>query len=229
MCQAWPDDSEFPPRAWHGPNRLDHRESRALRSQTNIAFSGLSVALLASSCGASPGTSTPDASVPDGTGTGGNGAGGAAGSGGAAGGGSGGVDGDAGPADCIDLSHGKTEPYDFRVVGSGFDAYDGETARAVVVFVNHVGYGLGETTIRNGSFEIVLPKTNEPYNMYGLYIDRGKDDACTQNVDPFWQMASGAVFQDVNWEINPQTPPGLGLECNINGLFDLTQPLPCPG
>jgi hypothetical protein len=113
----------------------------------------------------------------------------------------------------------------------GFDAYDGETARVVVVFVNHMGYGLGETTIRNGSFEIVLPKTNEPYNMYGLYIDRGKDDACTRNVDPFWQMASGGVFQDVNWEVNPLTPAGLpGLDpCNINGLFDLTQPLPCPG
>lgn len=203
--------------------------NQALSIRTIIAFSGLSVSLVASSCSDSPGTSTPDASVPDDTGTGGSGVGGAAGSGGAAGGGSGGVDGDAGAADCIDLSRGKTEPYDFRVVGSGFDAYDGEPARAVVVFVNHMGYGLGETTIRNGSFEIVLPKTNEPYNMFGLYIDRGKDDACTRSVDPFWQMASGGVFRDVNWEINPQTPAGIGLECNINGLFDLMQPLPCPG
>ena len=201
-----------------------------MRIQTIIAFGGLSVSTLASSCSTSPGTSTPNASVPDGTGAGGNGVGGAGGSGGAAGGGSGGVDGDAGSADCIDLSRAKMEPYDFRVVGSGFDAYSGETVRAVVVFVNHIGYGLGETTIRNGSFEIVLPKTNEPYNMFGLYIDRGRDDACTRNVDPFWQMASGGVFQDVNWEINPQTPTGLpGLECNINGLFDVTQALPCPG
>jgi len=187
---------------------------RFLRIQTIITFSGLSASLLAASCSASPGASESDASVSDGTGTG-----------------SGGGAGEAGAADCIDLSRGLTEPYDFRVVGSGFDAYDGETARAVVVFLNHVGYGLGETTIRNGSFEIALPKTNEPYNMFGVYIDRGKDDACTLNVDPFWQMASGGVYRDVNWEINPQTPAGLaGLPlCNINGLFDLTQPLPCPG
>jgi hypothetical protein len=141
----------------------------------------------------------------------------------------GGASGAAGAAGCIDLSRAPTGRYDFRVVGSGFVASEGETARAVVNFVNHVGYGLGETTIRNGSFEIALPKTNEPYTGYALYIDRGKDDACTVNVDPFFQMVSGGVYQDVKWEINPQTrsPPGLE-PCNVNGIFDLTQPLPCP-
>jgi hypothetical protein len=134
-----------------------------------------------------------------------------------------------GAGDCIDLSRAPTGRYDFRVAGSGFDAYEGETARAVVANVNHTGSGVGETTIRNGSFEIALPKTNEPYTGYGVYIDTGADDACTLNADPFFQMVSGGVYQDVNWEITPQTTylPGLP-PCNINGIFDLTQPLPCP-
>ena len=202
-----------------------------MKIQTIIALGGLSISMLATSCSSSPDAGEADTGLPDGTGAGDNGVGGAPGSGGAAGGGSGGLDGDAGSGDCIDLSRGKTEPYDFRVAGSGFDAYDGEAVRLVVVFVNHDGYGLATTSIRNGLFEIVLPKTNEPYNMFGLYIDRGRDDACTLDVDPFWQMASGGVFRDVNWEINPQTRAGISgvPPCNINGLFDLTQPLPCPG
>jgi hypothetical protein len=131
-------------------------------------------------------------------------------------------------ADCVDLSRAPVGRYDFRVVGSGFDAYDGETVRAVVVNGNHTGYGLSQTTIRNGSFEIVLPKTNEPYTGCGVYIDRGADNACTVNVDPFFQMTSGGVYQDVNWEINPQTRYLQGLPpCNIDGIFDLTQPLSC--
>jgi len=141
-----------------------------------------------------------------------------------------GAGGTAGAADCIDLSRAPTGPNDFRVVGSGFDAYDGETARAVVVFVNDPGYGMGVTTIRNGAFEIAFPKTNQPYTGYALYIDKGNDNACTPNVDPFWQMVTGGVYKDVLWQINPDTrslpnlPP-----CNIDGIFDLTQPLSCPG
>jgi len=159
--------------------------------------------------------------------------GGAAGAATGTGGSDAGVGGSAGAAwgaDCADLSRAPTGRYDFRVVGSGFDAYDGETVRAVVVYVNHTGYGLSETTVRNGSFEIALPKTNEPYTGYGVYIDRGTDDACTVEVDPFFQMVSGGIFQDVNWEINPQTHFLAGLPpCNIDGIFDLTQPLRCPG
>jgi hypothetical protein len=157
--------------------------------------------------------------------------GGAVGTGGGTGGADsavGGAGGTAGAADCLDLSQAPVGRYDFRVVGSGFDAYDGELVRAVVVSGNHSGYGLGQTTIRNGAFEIALPKTNEPYTSYGVYIDRGGDNACTVNVDPFFQMTSGGVYQDVNWEINPQTRYLQGLPpCNINGIFDLTQPLPC--
>jgi len=140
----------------------------------------------------------------------------------------GGVAGATSAADCFDLSGAPVGRYDFRVTGSGFDAYDGEKVRAVVVYMSGAGHGLGEATIRNGSFEIALPKTNEPYTGYGVYIDRGRDNACTLDVDPFFQMTSGGVYQDVSWEINPQTHYLQGLPpCNIDGIFDLTLPLPC--
>jgi len=114
------------------------------------------------------------------------------------------------------------------VVGSGFDAYEGETARAVVIYGSNPGYGLAQTTVRNGSFTIAMPKTNEPYTGYAVYIDRGRDNACTVNVDPFFQIASGGNYEDLNWAITPQTTFLRGLPpCSINALFDLTQPLIC--
>lgn len=119
--------------------------------------------------------------------------------------------------------------FDFLVVGSGFDAYEGESVRAFVEMGWDMGHGVAETTIQNGAFVIAMPKTNEPYTCYGIYIDRGGDDACTVNVDPFFQMCSGGVYQDVNWAINPQTRYLEGLPpCNINGMLDLTLRLTCP-
>ena len=182
------------------------------------------------------GSGGSDSGAPGGSGSGGTagsekGMGGAGGSTAGAGGGAAAVGGGAGAtsaADCFDLSRALVGRYDFRVLGSGFEAYDGEKVRAVVTYMSGTGHGLGETTIRDGSFQIVLPNTNEPYTGYGVYIDRGGDNACTLDVDPFFQMTSGGVYQDVNWEINPQTHYLVGLPpCNIDGIFDLTQPLPC--
>jgi hypothetical protein len=204
---------------------------------------GLIVLAALTACGRNHDRADSGTNGPGGTGgAGGLGAGGAAGTGGGAAGaggsaggsgsGAGGTAGTAGSGDCLDLSQAPVGRYDFRVVGTGFDAYDGQTVRAVVVVNSGLAnHGVGQTTIRNGTFEIVLPKTNEPYTGYGVYIDRGGDDACTVNVDPFFQMVSGGVYQDVNWEINPQTTFLAGLPpCNIDGFFDLTQPLPCsPG
>src|SRR5262245_55562604 len=124
-------------------------------------------------------------------GAGGSGPGGAAGTGGGAagaggsvggsgvGGGVGGAAGSAGAGDCLDLSSTPMGRFDFRVVGSGFDAYEGESVRAFVEMGWDMGHGVAETTVRNGVFEIAMPKTNEPYTCYGIYIDRGGDDACS--------------------------------------------------
>ena len=148
-------------------------------------------------------------------------------------------DANGGAADCTDLSRATAglNGNDFRVTGSGFDAYEGQRARAVVAFSGTIGfttdggYALGDTIVRSGAFEIAMPKTMSPYNVYGVYIDTVKDDACTLNADPFWQRAQGGVYQDVDWAITPETMPmSTGLPaCNLDGVFDLTRPLHCPG
>jgi hypothetical protein len=196
-------------------------EDRADSGSNGAAGGAGSVA--GGSAGASGGT----------TGTGGNAAGtggSTAGNGGSVGGsGVGGAAGSAGAGDCIDLSFTPMGRFDFLVVGSGFDAYEGESVRAFVEMGWDRGHGVAETTIRNGAFVIAMPKTNEPYTCYGIYIDRAGDDACTVNVDPFFQMCSGGVYQDVNWAITPATRYLEGLPaCNINGMLDLTRPRSCP-
>jgi hypothetical protein len=172
----------------------------------------------------------PDGGTTGTAGGGNSGSGGAAGNGGGSGGlGVGGSAGSAGAGDCIDLSSTPIGRFDFLVVASGFDAYEGESVRAFVEMGWDRGHGVAETTIRNGAFVIAMPKTNEPYTCYGIYIDRGGDDACTVNVDPFFQMCSGGVYQDVSWAITPATRYLEGLPpCNINGMLDLTRPLSCP-
>ena len=90
-------------------------------------------------------------------------------------------------------------------------------------------YGLAETAIKNGGFEFVLPGTVGNYTGLGVYIDKGKDDACTLGVDPSWEMSTGGDHGPVTWNITPSSRPVAGeTPCNINGVFDPTKVLPCP-
>jgi len=163
------------------------------------------------------------------------GVGGAAGAGGSGGGaaGVGGGSGAAGTGDCIDFSHSEAvwgPPRDLRVVGTGFEAYGGDAVRLVIVTNGEPRYGLAETAIKNGAFELALPGAVGDYTGMGVYIDKGKDDACTLGVDLSWQMTTGADTGAVRWEITPSLKPAAShTPCNINGIFDLTKMLPCPG
>lgn len=169
----------------------------------------------------------------------GTGDGGAAGTGDSGGGGSGGGpagfgggSGTVGAADCTDFSHAETlwgPPRDLRVIGSGLEAHDGDTVRLVITNAEP-HYGLAETAIKNGAFEFVLPGAVGNYTGMGVYIDKGKDDACTLGVDPSWQMTTGGDHGAVTWEITPRSEPPAGASpCNINSIFDPTKTLPCPG
>ena len=119
------------------------------------------------------------------------------------------------------------------MVGTGFGAAEGQTIRLVITYGeprSNPSYGLAETTINSGSFEIALPQAAGIYTGIGVYIDKARDDACTLGEDPLWQMTTGATSGDVTWEITPRlTPDANDPPCNINGIFDLTKPLPCPG
>lgn len=163
-----------------------------------------------------------------------SGSGGTAGVGGSEGGASGvgGTSGAAGTGDCIDFSHIEKGSRDLRVIGTGFDEPDGETVRVVVTTGaprNAPDYGLVETKIRSGSFDITLPDAVAEYWGIGVYIDTAKDDACAVDEDPFWEMTTGADQNDVTFAITPSLPPNPnGRPCYINGsVFNLTQALRC--
>jgi hypothetical protein len=163
-----------------------------------------------------------------------SGRGGAAGAGGGGGGasGAGGTQGAAGTGDCVDFSHVEKGSRDLRVIGTGFDEPDGETVRVVVTTGaprDAPDYGLAETKIQSGAFDITLPDAVGEYWGIGVHIDTAKDDACTVDADPFWEMTTGATEDDVTFAITPSLPPNPnGRSCYINGsVFNLTQALPC--
>ena len=136
------------------------------------------------------------------------------------------------PDGCLDRSHFEDTMrtrWDLHVVGTGFDADEGSRVRLVVTFNGQPSYGLSETTIQNGSFDFLMQKAVEPYTGMGVYVDKNRDDACTLGVDALWQRTTGGVPGDYLWELTPdQRQPAGASPCNINGIFDLTVPLPCP-
>jgi hypothetical protein len=153
----------------------------------------------------------------------------AAGSGGAGDGGSAG----GGRADgCLDFSHFEDTmrmKWDLRVIGTDFEADEGSRVRVVVTYSGEPSYGLGETSIQSGDFDVTLPGAIEPYTGIGVYIDRGRDDACDVDADTLFTRTTGGVNGDFVWEITPDEPDPAGASpCRINGIFDLTTPLPCP-
>lgn len=185
--------------------------------------------------GGSDGSSGTGGAISAGTGpTGGmsgmSGTSGAGGSGGRVSG-VGGTSGVEGTGDCIDFSQIERGSRDLRVSGTGFDEADGETIRLVVTTGtprNDPSYGLAQTIIRSGSFEIVVRDAIGIYWGLGVYVDKGKDDACTPDDDPLWQMTTGATLNDVTFEITPSLAPDANAPpCSINGVFDLTRALSC--
>jgi hypothetical protein len=132
----------------------------------------------------------------------------------------------------MDFSHAEAvwgPPRDLRVVGTGLEAYEGDTVRLLIITMGEPRYALAETAIKSGAFEFALPGAVGNYTGMGVYIDKGKDDACTLGVDLSWQRTTGGDHGDVRWEITPSLKPAASdTPCNINGLFDLTKMLPCP-
>ncbi|HKY41125.1 MAG TPA: hypothetical protein VJN18_34565 [Polyangiaceae bacterium] len=136
------------------------------------------------------------------------------------------------PDGCLDFSHFEYGPrmtWDLRVIGTGFEADEGSRVRVVVTNTGEPSYALAEATIHSGSFDVALPGIIEPYTGIGVYFDKGRDDACDVDGDTLFTRTTGGVYGDYVWEITPDEPDPAGASpCYINGIFDLTTPLPCP-
>jgi hypothetical protein len=142
---------------------------------------------------------------------------------------------------CVDVSHVDPRQKDnLDVIGSGFEAYEGRWIRVVVTH-GEPTYGLGEAPILGGSFEIQLPGVLGDYTGIGIYVDTVRDHACSPGEEILWQVttgpasARGPVFtlsapDAAVWEVTPSTLRTFEQAgpCNINGIFDLTNPLRCP-
>jgi hypothetical protein len=160
------------------------------------------------------------------------------------GGGSDGAAGGAGSspsARCVDVSHvGALQKKDLRVIGSAFDAYEGLTIR-IVATLGEPAYGLGQGPIEGGAFDILLPGVLGDYTGIAVHIDRVRDDACNPDQEFIWQRTTGPLAAlgpgfstsgagENVWKVTPDTLwvfEQVG-PCNLNGIFDLAKPLPCP-
>jgi hypothetical protein len=141
---------------------------------------------------------------------------------------------------CVDVSHvGPLQKKDLEVIGTGFDAYHGMMIR-VLATNQEPAYGLGESPIVGGAFDISLPGVLGDYTGIAIHVDRVRDDACNPDREFIWQQTTGPTSQwgvgsttasgGLVWEVTPGTLrvfQQVG-PCNLNGVFDLTTPIACP-
>jgi hypothetical protein len=155
-------------------------------------------------------------------------------------GGGGGSGGTVGTGACVDVSHVDHDlmSQDLEVTGSGFEAYEGLMIR-VIATLGEPNYGIGETPIQDGAFDIFLPGALGDYTELGFHIDQVRNDACDPDDEILWQMATGPlsalgphISESSGHAVCAVTPDTLRIfpeagACNVNGNFDLTTPLHC--
>jgi hypothetical protein len=142
---------------------------------------------------------------------------------------------------CVDVSHvGPLQKKGLEVIGTGFDAYEGLMIR-IIATLGEPAYGLGEAPIADGAFDIVLPGVLGDYTGIAIHVDRVRDDTCNPADEFIWQQATGPMSAwgptfsttasgGAVWKVTPDTLRVFEQAgpCNINGIFDLAIPLPCP-
>jgi hypothetical protein len=184
-----------------------------------------------------------------GRGTGGTELGGATGSGGAAGaagaagmaGASGAGAGGAGDETCVNISGGGTEPWhDLTIVGTEFDADEGERMRIVVATQAGNRVGIADVPIVDGAFTVSMPRVlNDGYYVgVTLYVDRNHDDTCATE-EQAWDFATRSAVTDMRFDMKPnELCESVSMTCRPRsstqapcwvgtGETNLMEPLPC--
>jgi hypothetical protein len=82
-----------------------------------------------------------------------------------------------------------------------------------------------------GEFAVSLPETRSAaYTEVAVYIDANGNDRCDDD-EPMWSYTTPGDASDIGLEITPSAPePLFATEgCLMNGWFDLSVEIPCPG
>lgn len=141
---------------------------------------------------------------------------------------------------CFNVSGAGSEPwFDLVVVGTQFEAYEGERVRVVASASATLDdrLGVADTEIVDGMFVLSLPEVLNfhYYVSVVVHIDLNADDTCTSD-EPLWSTATPIVDQDLlyaielpledctfctYWAIYP------GYCASTAGGFDMETELPC--
>jgi hypothetical protein len=145
---------------------------------------------------------------------------------------------------CSEATGGGVEPsWDLRIVGTGFDAYDGMRIRAIAIG-GPARLGVAQDEITLGAFDLAIEGTIDDgaYVEVVLYVDADIDDACDES-EALWGFVTGIAEDDLLLEVTPGelcvrdggTRVGAGCRmwpepfgpCYVNGGIELTMPLSC--
>jgi len=138
---------------------------------------------------------------------------GGADAGGSAGvGGSGGIVGSGGTAgsgsatgSCVNVSGAGDEPwFDLTVVGTQFDADEGQRMRIAVGTQAGNRFGIAELPIVGGAFTLSMPEVLNAgwYVQVTLYVDRNDNDTCETD-EHVWDWATRSVIGDMRFDVTP--------------------------
>lgn len=140
---------------------------------------------------------------------------------------------------CVNVSGGGPEPwYNLTIVGTQFNAYEGQTMRIVVASQTPYRLGIADLPIVDGAFTLRMPQVLNASRYTGitLYVDRNHDNMC-QTDEHVWGWATPGLAGDLRFDVTPDQlcysaiggcgPRPMQYPCLISGDPSLRVPLPC--
>jgi len=149
--------------------------------------------------------------------------------------------GGAGDETCVNISGRGTEPWhDLTIVGTEFDADEGERMRVVVATQAGNRVGIADVPIVDGAFTVSMPRVlNDGYYVgVTLYVDRNHDDTCATE-EQAWDFATRSAVTDMRFDVKPnELCESVSMTCRPRsstqapcwvgtGDTNLMEPLPC--
>jgi hypothetical protein len=108
-------------------------------------------------------------------------------------------------ASCVNVSGAGDKPwFDLTIVGTAFDADEGNRMRVVAATQTGNRVGLADVAIVGGAFTLTLPEVLNSGLYVGvtLYVDRNGNDTCETD-EHAWDWATRIIVDDMYFEITP--------------------------